>query len=76
MTHTWIIRKNLYLLIESEIEFKLKSSVWIIYSNETENIVFSEHWPFGEFCCYSFGYLQVLVVLASSYTLVVISFER
>ena len=40
------------------------------------DITFSEHWPFGQFLCYAMTYFQGLSVLASSCTLVTISFER
>ena len=33
-------------------------------------------WPFGAFVCYAYSYFQGMTVLVSSYTLVVISFER
>lgn len=33
-------------------------------------------WPFGEVVCYAYSYLQGIVIFVSSYTLVIISFER
>ena len=40
------------------------------------NFEISGYWPFGKFVCYGFSYIQSITLCVSSYTLVVISFER
>ena len=40
------------------------------------NFEIAGYWPFGKFVCYGFSYIQSITLCVSSYTLVVISFER